>query len=133
MYGNKSSERGFIALLSVIIVSAILLVVVLEANTSGFYTRFNILDSEFKERSSSLVDACVAIARMRVGANSSYIGPETVSVGSDQCQIVGTLNGAGNPRVFQIQAIYQTSYTDAQVSIDTDDLSIVSWKEVPHW
>ena len=129
---QPNPPHGFIALISAIIIAAILMVVVVGGGFLGIYTRFNILDAELKERSASLVDACADTAMTRLAADSTYAGPETVTVGSDQCKILSSVT-SGTNRTFEIQGIYLHSYTDALVTLDTTTSGMVSWQEVPHF
>jgi hypothetical protein len=125
--------RGFVALMSVVIISAVLLVVVVTGSLTGFTTRFNILDAELKERSAALVDSCVEMALLRVGVDSSYVGPETVAVSGQSCTIVGVVDASAEPRVFKISASFNNAYTFALVGVDTGALSISSWEEVANF
>jgi hypothetical protein len=133
MYANKrtTEPRGFIALMSAIIISAILLTATISGSLSGFYTRFNILDSEFKQRSSALADACVDVLLSKLVADSTYAGPSTnYPVGSDTCSIFASTNPTGSPRNFKVQGKYQNSYTNLQVAVDVSTLVVTSWQEV---
>lgn len=116
-------QRGFIALISAIIISMILLLVITDASLTSFYGRFNVLDSEYKERSSALADACVDTLLLRLADGQNPTG--TIAVGTDQCQIVTSTNP------YAIQAIYQNSYTNLQITLNNTSLAIVSWVEVP--
>jgi hypothetical protein len=122
MHGNKQ-QRGFIALMSAIIISAILIVATVTGSLSGFYTRFNILDMEFKNRSSALADACVDTLLYQLATNGS-VTAGVVSVGSsDHCEI----KTATSP--YKIQALFNNSYTNLIVGVDQDTLSVTSWQE----
>lgn len=69
----KKKESGFIALVSVIIISLILTVVVFALSFGGFSLRFNILDSEFKEISFFSAKSCRDIALFKLSTNDSYL------------------------------------------------------------
>ena len=133
MLQRKSKKEGFIALMSVIIISAILLLVAVTAGLTGFYSRSNILDAEFKERSVALADACVDQALLQIAINPSYGGDTTVTLSDkDQCYIGPVPPGSGI-KTFKTQAIFQNAYTNLEITIDTSDISIVSWKEIPNF
>ena len=123
--------QGFIALMSAIIISAILLVAIISGSLTQFYSRFNVLDQEFKERSSSLADACAQSLLLQLTYSTSYNGG-TITVGSDTCTILAPVNPLGNPRTFPIQAVYHNTYTDLLVTVDVSTLVVSSWNEVPH-
>lgn len=130
---TEKSGKGFIALMSAIIISAILLLVVVTAGLNGFYERSNILDAEFKERSVALADACVDWTLYQIAIDPNYAGnvPITVS-GTDKCDIGVVQNGPlVGQKTFKTQAIFQNSYTNLEITINTADISIDSWKEIP--
>lgn len=117
--------------MSAIIISAILITATVAGSLTGFYTRFNILDSEFKQKSSALAEACVDVVRYKLGVDPGYGGPDlNYPVGSDTCTIYTATNPSGNPRVFKVQGVYQNSYTNLQITVDVDTLAITAWQEV---
>lgn len=131
---THAQNRGFIALMSAIIISAILLVVVVAGSLNGFTTRFTLLDAESKQRSEAALDACVDTILARLANDSNYAGPEPLmSVGSDTCEIEGAVNPGGNPRTFKVQAIASRAYTDALITFDTGTPALTSWQEVGHF
>jgi hypothetical protein len=115
--------RGFIALISAIIISAVLLVLVLTGSLTGWYSRFNILDAESKDRSSALADACVDTLLLQLTNGESVGG--TVSVGTDECEVLTS----SSP--YKVQAVYNDSYTNLIVAVDPSTLLLTSWQEVP--
>ena len=121
--------RGFIALTSVIIIAAILLVMAAAGSLSGFFTRSDGLDVEYKTHSHALADACVDEVLLKLGSDATYSGGDTVAVGSDSCTILA--GASGTPRVFEIQAIYNHAYTNLEVAIDPSTLLVRSAAEVP--
>jgi len=130
MYANKNTQRGFIALVSAVLISAILLTAAVTGSLTGFYARFGILNSEFKERGSALAEACVSVLLFKLGEDTSYAGPSlNYAVGSDTCNIFAATNPSGSPRIFKVQGVYQHSYTNLQIAVDTSTLAITSWQE----
>jgi hypothetical protein len=132
MYANNISAKpkGFIALMSAIVISAILIVATVTGSLTGFYTRFNVLDSEFKNRSTALAEACADVLLYKLGNDSGYNGPDmNYAVGSDTCNIFAATNPGATPRVFKLQGIYQHSYTNLQLTVDVDTLTVTAWQE----
>ncbi len=120
-------NQGFIALMSVIIISTILLVLIVAGSLVGWYSRFNILDAESKERSSALADACVDQLLLEISFDPSYpTSQKTVALGSDTCTIAPQ-NGAGK---YPVQATFNGAYTNLLVGVDPDGPSVTSWQEV---
>ncbi len=126
---NSKNNSGFIALMSAIIISVILLLITANLNLTGFYNRSNILDWELKEKSSALAEACADIILLRMAIDDSYTGGESVTVaGSDTCTIFSTTEN--NPRTFRIQAKPSDYYTNLEVAVNVTTLEIIRWKEI---
>jgi hypothetical protein len=123
-------DSGYIALMSAIIISIVLITVVSSVSVSGFFGRFNILDSEYKEISSGLAEACVEIAIIKLANDNSYVGGEVFPVGAENCEIVSiTLNPPDY--TVKTQGIYNNAYTNLEVKLsNSGDFAITLWKEV---
>ena len=120
--------------MSAMIISAVLLLIVSVGGLTAFYSRFNALDSELKEHSAALADACVDVVLYKISQNPNYTGPDlNYPVGGDSCSILGIQNPGGSLRTFQVQGEYHTAYTNVLVTINFSTLAIVSWREVPHF
>lgn len=83
----KNSNEGFIALISAVIISLVLMMVVFSVSTLGFFSRFNQLDSEYKEKSSALAESCVDLAILKLIENKDYPGNEVVISADSSCEI----------------------------------------------
>lgn len=130
------SQHGYIALISVIIVSISLLTLVISVSFTGFYSRFSVLESEQKEISNYLAEACINTAILKISQNETYTGAQTISVGAQNCEIVSVTTGNifVSNRLIKAQGVYEDAYTNIEVEIDPDDLPIIdikSWTEVP--
>ena len=129
-------NNGFIALMSVVIISVLLLGITLTISLTGFFGRFNILDSESKERSVALAEACGDTAILNFTNDHSYdvsfASPETVTVsGSDQCKIMMFKNDTPTTgkALIKTQAFINKAYTNIKIQINTSDMTIDSWEE----
>lgn len=125
---KRKHPRGFIALMSVIIISAVLLLVVTTLSFTGFYSRFNMLDAELKARSAAAADACADTAILKLAQNLDP-GDLVLSLNSlDQCR-VGSVSGA-TQKTFRIQATSsESAVTNLEVTLNTD-FSVASWQEI---
>lgn len=133
--GQQENEQGFIALITAIALSAILIAVTVALNQSGFFTRSALLDSEYKERSAALAQACVNTALLKLAANPAYTGNEILTVQGDSCLIRPTKINvpiAGQDTI-ETSAIFQEATTNLSVVVNAPDFSILSWDEVPHF
>ncbi|HEV7701926.1 MAG TPA: hypothetical protein VGO63_00555 [Candidatus Paceibacterota bacterium] len=124
------NNSGFIALISAIIISAVLLLVVVNGSFSNFYSRSNILDFELKQKSSALAEACVDSAVLKLANSPVYTGNETISVsGNDTC-FIGAINPSADPIAIFTKASVQNRVTNLDIKVKKSDLSIISWEEI---
>ena len=123
------NQRGYISLISSIIISILLLAVTFAISFNNSSSRFNILNAEFKEQSSALAEACVDTALLKLAQNQSYGGNENISVGNDQCSIlpIETLTGQ---KIIKTKAIFQNAATNLKITVQASDLSVISWEEI---
>ncbi len=132
------SGEGFIALITAIILGVVLMVVAISLSTTGYFTRGQVVDAEYKERSRSLAEACVHVALLRLAANPSDPGLVTVTIGSDSCAI-GAISKTGSIYTIPTEAVFPASAFMSQaftyLLIEANDiasnLSIAEWKECP--
>ncbi len=123
-------QDGYIALMAAIVVSAVLMAVLITLNLSGFFGRFNVLNSEFKARSFSLAEGCADAAILKLASDDTYAGNETLTVGSSTCKVF-PVTVSGGSAVIKTQAVFQNSYTDLKVTVETSTMRITSFEEVP--
>lgn len=127
-----NKKRGFIALVSVIIISFVLLITAVTLSLTGFFVRFNIFDSENKERSNALADACIESARLALAADTSYSGNDkviTINV-SEKCEYDANLGGSEEIIAHACTNGAHTYYR-AIVDVDLPDIPIVIFEELP--
>ncbi|MEK9179801.1 MAG: hypothetical protein AAB897_00075 [Patescibacteria group bacterium] len=133
---NKISGRdGFVALTSAIIIGVILMAVTLSLSFTGFFARFNILETEFKERSFALAEACVDSALLKLALDSGYSGGETISVGDYTCDVIFVAEEATGELTIKTQAEYpqigaERTVTNLVFVVEETSLDIISWEEV---
>lgn len=132
-------QRGFVALMSVIIISAILLMYVFTLGISSFFNRFDVLDGENKRTSLGLAEACVSASMLRVAkgtpANNVCINsPGGACGGSDPqkvCKICRTVSSGGFATT-TTHAVWNGSYSTLQVVFDTTpgSFKVTNWREL---
>ncbi len=131
-----NNSDGFIVLISVVIISVLLMAVTFALSFSGFFSRFDILYAEYKEKSVSLAEACADTALLKIAQNPNYPSPspnpvnEDISIGSDKCTII-SVDTAGSQKTIKVKAIVQKSHTNLKIIANSSDLSVVSWEEMP--
>lgn len=133
------SDRGYIALISAIIISALLLIITFAVNFSSFFARFNILDSEYKKISLGLAEACVDTAILEIARDVTWQqgpGGTVVNVGSNSCKICEVDDTSDTPRIIvRARALYNKAFTNLKIKIHPEplvgptDIVVDSWEE----
>lgn len=121
--------NGYIAIISAIVISILIMGFVFAVSFSGFFNRFNILDSSLKETANGLAEACVETALLKLAENSSYGGNENIAISNEQCSIL-PLENAGNQKIIKTKAIVQKAVANFKIIVNANDLSIISWEEL---
>jgi hypothetical protein len=131
----QKNQDGFIALISVIIISVLLLTLAVTVSTTGILGRFNILDSESKERSGALAEACADKSILET-TQGIYSTNKIVNVGptsQDSCTIISAiLDSVTGQTTIKTQSIINRSYSNLSVIIDAN-YNILSWEEIAHF
>ncbi len=127
-YPTLHDKGGYIALISTLIISAVIILLVASIGQVSFIGRAGTAAAHFKEKSRALAEACVNTALLKLAASSSYAGGETITVASDTCDILSIVSSS--TRIISAQAIFQNSYTNYKVTIPSSSVSISGWEEV---
>ncbi len=136
MSSSKSnSQSGFMALISALVICALLVVIAASVSALVFFSRFDLLDGQAKTQSFNLARGCLDEARVRLaqGAGGSLTG--SVSIGSDSCAILSVQQDSPQPGqiTIQVQAQYARAATNLQMVITASDSSLISWQELPNF
>ena len=124
-------NRGYIALISAVIISVVLLTLITGAGWRGYQSRFNILNSELKAMSASLAEACVDTAILKLAEDNSYSGNKLITVGSETCQIKVISPGA-SPVIIETSAEIKNAHTNLRIEVPSvTNLVISGWQEIP--
>ena len=126
---DQKHNSGFVALISAIIISVILLLIVTNLSLTGFYDRSNILDGELKERSAALAEACADTALLKITTDPVYNPTnEIVPVGSDTCTVI-SVTGTTTKTILA-KADFKNYITKLQIQFDTITSAVDSWQEL---
>lgn len=98
--------NGFIALTSIVILGAVILLVSIGLVLRAIDDAHMTLDEDLSNRARMLVDACAEYALLQLKRNVSYAGNETIVLGgSDSCAIF-PIGGSGNEqRTIQTESV----------------------------
>ncbi|MBP9821741.1 MAG: hypothetical protein KBC98_02575 [Candidatus Pacebacteria bacterium] len=124
-------QPGIIALITVLITGAIVLIIglgmaersMLELNTS--------LDEELSHQALTAATSCMERALLSLAGNASYAGNETLSVGTNTCSIA-TITTSGITRTVKTSSTVQGYTRRLQVTVSNVNppLQVSSWQEV---
>lgn len=135
---SSNTQRGYIALMAALILSFILVGFTVVVSNSGFFSRFNAEDAEFKRVSLGLAESCANAALLKIGQNYNYtpaVGGDTITVGTQTCLINSVSYGApvNNHKTATIltSAKYLTSYSSTQVQATVQDPTVAPVQPPP--
>jgi hypothetical protein len=123
---SKSSlQSGFVALITVLILSAVLLVAVLSLGQYGITARYSLLDLEHKTKSEAYANACLGVARIAIVNDPAYAeSNKTIAVGDGSCTIVSVASG-----VVKVRSVVKDATTNYEVVVNTATGNITSFFE----
>lgn len=134
---NSKSGRGFIALISVLILSLVFLVAVVSVGQFGLSGRLLLLDLESKVESETFAEACVQSARILIAidplverSNISITPKEDGDVSCTLVSLEADTPSAGESRILS-QSMVDGATTNFEVIVDSSSLSVNSWEECP--
>ncbi|MEJ0053245.1 MAG: hypothetical protein WDN10_00760 [bacterium] len=114
---NLRHPRGFAALISVLIICAILVSITLAVGLSSFFARADLLDAEGKAISRNLARGCVDAAILRLAKDGSYSPKgERIAVGDRGCRIE-SITYARNNVLVTTSAEVNGTYTILQAAV----------------
>jgi hypothetical protein len=148
---EKVNERGFVALVSTLIISAVLMSIVIGAGAAGWYARLDALGSESKRIALSLAESCASVALTALATSTDpthlVIVNQSVHIGADSlgnpltCTIVNIAHN-GTDATINTHAEFNNSYSAVEVIASifdttkaptppgTDSVAVKSWRVV---
>jgi hypothetical protein len=137
IYHNKKNRgnRGFIALISILIFSVVLLVTVLSLSYKGLSSRLLLVDFERKTQSEKFAEGCIATGIIAVINDPLYaVTDKVVDVGSGECTLTITPNSPSSGQS-ELEAhatsLTGNATTNYRVVINSSSAAFVSWQELP--
>jgi len=127
-----SDRKGFIALVSVLILGAVLLAVSIGLSLRGTSESVVALGEELSMRALMLAEGCAEHAVLRLVGDLNYSGNETIIVeGSDACSVLPLLGSGNLSRTIRTEAFVKGYKRRIEVSIaEVSPLTFSSWREV---
>lgn len=130
------NTKGFVALISVLVISTILFASVALLAQSHIVHRYMLLDFENKLQSEQLAAACVHIGKLFI-YNNPYITTDTLPYGGvfpiqdTTCSVLSIVT-KGLKKEITTQGTFKTSVTTLYAEVDMNSNDITLWQEIPH-
>lgn len=123
--------RGYVALVSVLIVSTIGVVVVTGVLLLGLSTSRTSFTTQQSFQAKALTDACVEEALQQIKDSIPFAGNGTLTLGQGSCVYTVTNNGAQNRSVVSVGTVGAV-VRRVRVTLDkiSPSINITSWQEV---
>ena len=129
---SQKNQKGYIALISILIISGVTLLVAISANLLGISEADMGLQKNQSSRSFYLAVLCAEDALMKLRDNLEYPGNEVLVIGDGTCNIL-PVEGSGNQnRVIKTTGTIfnQTRKIKIQINKVNPKMRINSWQEV---
>ncbi len=149
---KPGTNGGFIALMTTIMIGAILLLLTAALARSGYAVRYQVLGMEYKTRSRTVSEGCVARALAMRLVDISYRGDATTSDSFGTCYVAPLVFDAGLQQltiraegrvassvtlleyVYDMESVFMGELplgTDSAVSHDVQEPAVRSRRELP--
>ncbi len=142
-YG-RASDRGYVALLAVIAVAALLTTAVAGASLAGRQSAARESGAEAHAQARALADGCATLALTKLEIDASYAGDETETSPTGTCRVLPPQSDTPQPGTTTVktQGVARGFYADVQVTVRTRQrctppsalargMAIDSWIEMP--
>lgn len=123
-----SYRDGYIAVITAIIITTVVIVMALASSSGSFLGRFDTLGFETKDAARKAAEGCLEHAKLQL-ALGSYGGSETVEVGDETCDIL-PIESSGNNKVIKTAAKVFERTVNLKLTVDGSTLENVSLEEV---
>lgn len=117
MITNAKSQEGYVALITLIIIGAIVLIAAI-ALTFGSLSQDNFIISHNRSLQNYYqANACANYAILRLQQNLDYAGNENLNLAGISCQI-GAVSSSGSARIFIVSSQQGNQIKKIQVDLD---------------
>jgi len=123
-----SKRSGYVAIVSALVLTAVVGAVVFVSTANVFFGRQNTGIFKAKKNTRYLAESCLEHARLQLADNSAYAGGENITVGSSTCAVV-SITASGTQKVIRGQGTSTDSATNLELLVDGVSLTRVSLEE----
>jgi hypothetical protein len=128
MLSNDNHNQGYIAVISAVIISSIVIVIALVFSSSNFLGRFDSQNVEMKEVGEGVAKGCLEYARLKL-AQGAYSGNELKSIGDYTCRIL-PIETASGEYIIKATSTVSNKETKLKLRISSVDFQTISLEEV---
>lgn len=127
----RSSEKGYVALLSVLVLGAVATAAAIAMLVAGADSQREALVSQRSSQARGLVDACVEEALQQIHDNTAFTGTNNLALGQGSCTYTVTNTGAATRTISANSTVGSVvRKVTVYVTIGASTISITSWQEV---
>lgn len=124
-------QRGYVALMAVLIIGAVALAISLVLLTTGADSQRTSLVAQQSKQARSLAVACAEEALQVVHDNIAYTGTSNLSLGQGSCTYTVTVTAATTRTIVVSGTVGNVvRKIQAYVTIGSSSISVTSWQEV---
>ncbi len=126
------NQNGYIALISVFIISALTILIASSASLVGIGESNVGLQESQSWGAFYLANLCAEQALMKLKENSNYTGNETLTFENGSCEIYEVLGGGNENREVRVfgSAFGQIRKIRIEINLINPEMQIKSWQEV---
>lgn len=126
---NLPARAGYIAVISAVIITAIVLAVALVFSSSNFLGRFDALFLEQKDIARGVAEGCLAYAKLKLAESLSYGGNESKSIGPYSCAILPVESAPGQ-KIIKATAAVLNRVSNLKLVVSDSTLEAISFEEL---
>ncbi len=130
---NSRAPRGYIALISMLILSAILAAVAMSAGSASYFARQGVLQQEEHALARARADSCAHVALLQFAEDPSYrprSGGETVQIEPKRACTIDAVSASDTEVVITARAHEGLVSVEVEARATRAPLRLVSWKEI---
>lgn len=128
-FSRPASRRGFVAIITALVVTGILSAVAVVFSTTNFLGRVDTNTFETKDIARKVAEGCLEYARFRLASSSAYAGNESVQIDSYSCAI-GLIESDTNTRTVKASSTVQGRTVNLRLKVASSSIATISLDEV---
>lgn len=124
------NEQGFVALISTIIITALLLILVVSLSTAAFALSSSGIEAADMVRARAVAQSCGRLTLLRLAADPKFTGNSTIYIYGHQCK-VGAIDFSGDSLKFQTSVVVSHAVAGVEFLVNKDLLEIIQSFYIP--